>query len=189
MKNIIFISIISLFISIPSFAAGGFGASAAFGIPFLTQIHAHYQLNDQVSFSAGLNSLSLDAGEASVSMTLPEVIVKYHPFAGAFFVGGGLGSNSLEVTATESVTSNKISAKVDSTAMIIKTGWMWGASDGGFWYGMDFSYISPSGASSTITAPGVSTSDPNYQDAVDAAEKYGETALFNLTLLRIGWMF
>ena len=66
---------------------------------------------------------------------------------------------------------------------------MWGINDGGFWFGIDATYIMPSNAKSTITAPGVPTTDQAYIDLVDANKKFGETSYANVTFARFGWFF
>lgn len=166
-----------------------FGLNIALGLPYLTHFGVNYRLNSKIGFSAGYSSTSIDMDEASVDLSMPEVLVHYHPFSGAFYIAGGFGKESFEATATESGTSNQIKAELDATTTILKTGWMWGAANGGFWFGVDLAYIIPSGADAKITAPGVPTSDPNYQDVVDAANDLGETSYPQLTLVRLGWLF
>jgi hypothetical protein len=170
-------------------SGSGFGLSAGLGIPFLTQGGVHYRPSNSLGLYLGFNQLKLSAGEADLNLTMPEFHVTYHPMAGAFFVGLGLGQEKLEATATE--TNGTDEAKIEVTALttIAKLGWMWGVANGGFWFGLDFAYIIPSGAKTTITAPGVSTTDQAYIDAVDAAEKFGETAYLNFTFARFGWIF
>lgn len=170
-------------------AAGDFGLNIGIGFPFLTQAGLNYRISEKLGVSAGYNLLDLKNGEASLKLSMPEVLVNFHPFSGSFFVGAGVGKESLEVTATESLGSDTVSIEVTANTFIVKTGWMWGASNGGFWFGLDFSYIKPSSPDSTITAPGVPVADQSYIDAVDAADKFGETAFVNVTFARFGWLF
>ncbi len=182
----------ALLFSVQSFAAGkatGFGLSVGTGIPFLGQVGANYQFSDKINFYGTYNILSLDSGSAKVELAMPEVGVLYHPFSGAFFIGAGLGQETLEVSATDADTSQEVRADVDAMTAIAKLGWMWGAANGGFWFGLDVAYISPLNSDVTVTAPGVPTSDPDYQDTVDAAEKFGESAYINFTFARIGYIF
>jgi hypothetical protein len=167
----------------------GFGLNVASGIPFLAQAGAHFYFSNNLSISGGYNLLDLKSGEAQVKLAMPEVMVNYHPFSGVFFVGAGLGKESLEISATESTSSNEIKLEVEANTTILKLGWMWGSNNGGFWYGLDLAYIIPSSPKTTITAPGVPTSDPNYQDAIEAGEKFADTSYINFTFARFGWLF
>ena len=169
---------LSLLISSQCFAASsttGFGISAGAGIPFLGQVGANYKFSDNLSFYAGYNILSLDVDSAKAELTMPEVGVFYHPFSGSFFLGLGVGQESLEVSATDATTNQEVKAEVDALTGIAKLGWMWGVTNGVFWFGVDLAYIQPFNSDVTITAPGVPTTDPDYQDVVDAADRFGET--------------
>jgi hypothetical protein len=170
-------------------SARGLSVSFGAGVPFINQFGLHYSLSDKMTVYAGYTNLSADLGTAQAEMTLPEVGLQYHPFGGAFFLGLGAGSVSLESSAVDAVTLLKASIEVTATAAIGKMGWMWGAADGGLWFGIDLSYISPSGPKSTITAPGVSTTSQAYLDAESAADKFGTTAFPGLTFLRLGYFF
>lgn len=186
--------IFALFIAFTAFNAqaaptNSFGLNVGIGLPFLGQVGAHYYFSENLNLSAGYNHLNLDVGDASAKLTMPEILLNYHPFAGSFFIGAGIGTESLEVTATDSATSQQAKATVDAITTIIKTGWMWGASDGGFWFGMDISYIMPSSPDTTITAPGVPPTSQAYIDTLDAADKFGETSYVNITFARLGWLF
>lgn len=87
------------------------------------------------------------------------------------------------------MTGNTAKADVKAMAAVVKTGWMWGLANNGFWFGVDVSFVSPSNPDVTITAPGVPTNNSAYTDTVDAAKKFGETAFTNITFARIGWVF
>ena len=166
-----------------------FGIDAGIGLPFLGQVGARYYFAENLGLSVGYNHLSLDVGEASAKLTMPEILLHYHPFSGAFFIAAGIGKESLEVTATDTLTQLQASAQVDAMTTVLKTGWVWGADNGGFWFGVDLSYIIPTSPDVTITAPGVPTTSQDYIDTVDAAEKFGETAFLNITFARLGWLF
>lgn len=120
---------------------------------------------------------------------MPELMLQYHPFAGSFFIGLGAGQESLLAKSTETLTGTEVKVEVKATTTIVKSGWMWGLANNGFWFGIDAAYIMPSGAKTTITAPGVLTTDPSYLDAVDAAEKFGNASYLNITFARLGWVF
>lgn len=165
------------------------GVNAGLGVPFLSQFGLNYKLSPQFGLSAGYNSLDVTLGTSKASLKMPEILLHFHPLSGSWFVAGGLGQETLDVSATDAQTGNTASASVKAMTVIAKTGWMWGLANDGFWFGIDYSYISPSGANVTIVAPGVPTNDPAYTDTQDAAKKFGETAFTNLTFARIGWIF
>ena len=165
------------------------GVNVGVGFPFLGQAGVNYVMSDMFSFSVGYNTLDLSSGDASVKISMPEAMVNFHPFSGSFFLGAGVGQNDLEVTAIETSTSTEVKAEVSTLATIVKAGWMWGIDNGGFWFGVDTSFVSPSSPEVTITAPGVPTSSQEYKDVVDAAETYGETSFANITFARIGYLF
>lgn len=172
-----------------SAAHAGVGVYVGAGVPFLGQAGVNYTMSSMFSFSVGYNMLDLSSGDASVKLSMPEAMVNFHPFSGSFFLGAGVGQNNLEVTATESSSGLQAKAEVSSLATIVKAGWMWGIDDGGFWFGVDTAFVSPSSSDVDITNPGVPTSSQEYKDLVDAAETYGETAFPNVTFARIGYLF
>ncbi len=191
-RRFLFAILLSAFVAPAAFAkssAGTFGLNVGVGVPYLTQAGLNYRMSDMFSISAGYNLLDVDVDTASAKLAMPELLLNFHPFSGSYFIGAGVGQESLEVTATESLGTNEVEIDVDAMTTIVKTGWMWGASNGGFWFGIDFAYIMPSGAETTIKAPGVPTSDPSYQDAVDAADKFGDSAYGNITFIRLGYLF
>lgn len=179
-----------LFIGSSAHAAskGGFGLHVGVGVPFLSQAGFDYQMSDKFGLSLGYNMLDLSVGDAKSKLSMPELLLRYHPFSGSFYLAAGVGQETLNVSAT-ATGGAKAEIDVKATTTIVKTGWMWGAGDGGIWFGMDVSFISPSGAEQTITAPGVPTSDQAYIDALDAAKKFGETAYTNITFARLGYLF
>lgn len=169
-------------------SAGGLGLNVGLGVPFLTQAGIDYMFNSKFGISAGYNLLDLDVGTASVKLSMPEVLLNYHPFGGSFFLAAGVGSEKLETSASDSG-GNSVSGEVSATTTIAKVGWKWGLANGGFWFGVDFSYIAPNGGDPTITNNGVSTSDPAYTDLVEALDKYADTSYGNITIARLGWVF
>ncbi len=169
-------------------SAGSFGVNLGLGLPFVTQAGVNYIFSDQLSMSFGYNLLSLDVSGAKAELSMPELLVHWHPFAGSFFAAAGFGSETLSTSATDTATGQKVEVKVTSTATVLKLGWMWGADDAGFWYGIDMSMVSPSSPKTTITSPLPSTNEA-YIDAKDAADKFGSTAFTNLTFFRLGYLF
>ena len=189
--KLIFIGL-SFVISFTSFGAsssGGLGINVGAGLPFLTQAGINYVASQRFSFSLGYNLLSLDNGLASVKLSMPELLVHYHPFSGAFFIASGVGQESLEATSSDT-SGNSVTLKVDASTFIGKLGWMWGAANGGFWFGIDYSFVSPSGGDPEITTTGsIATTSQSYLDVVEAGSDFGDTAYGNLTFLRFGYLF
>lgn len=167
---------------------GGFGLDVGMGTPFLSQFGLTYQRNDTWGFSLSQNTLDLSVAGAGVKLSMPEIMVNYHPFKGSYFIGLGLGQEKLNITSGVAGV-NAVALDVEAMTTVLKTGWKWGIGNGGFWFGMDLSYVLPSSPKTTITAPGVPTNDPAYIDAEDAAKKFGETAFINITFARIGYLF
>lgn len=180
-------AVVSLFVGLTQ-AQANFGVHAGVGIPFLSQYGLNYQFSDKFGVAATYNLLDLSSSGVSTTLSMPELMFNYHPFSGAFFAGLGVGQETLKVSAT-AINPNDVSIDVKATTMIAKVGWMWGIANRGFWFGVDYSLISPSGSTQSVTAPGVPTSDPDYIEALDAAKKFGETSFANLTFARIGWLF
>jgi hypothetical protein len=188
MKPIRILLFFIFFSSTPAMA--NFGISGGVGLPFLGQFGVDYKANPEWSFYVGYNILSLDVGSAAVELTMPELLVRYHPFSQNFYLGIGLGQQALDTSATDLTTGLTARAEVTSFTGIAKLGWMWGAADNeGIWAGIDVAYIMPFSPETTITAPGIPVTDQDYIDVVDAADQFGETAYINFTFLRLGYLF
>jgi hypothetical protein len=168
---------------------GGIGLSLGVGFPYLSQSGLNLKFNNNLGLSLNYHVLDMAVGLASLKLSMPEVILQYHPFDGSFFIGAGIGQESLNVSSTDANTNLTASASVKAITGIVKLGWMWGIADNGFWMGMDYAYIFPNGASVSIDAPGLPSTNQSYADTEKAAKEFGETAYGNFTLLRIGYIF
>lgn len=187
MKNIAKSLVVMTALALGSHASAAVGVNVALGLPYVQQAGLNVQLSNYFGVSVGYNLLDLSSLGAKLSM--PEALVQYHPFGGSFYIAGGIGQETLNVTLKDTNTNSDVKVDSKATTTIAKVGWMWGAANGGFWFGMDASYIMPSGATLDITAPGVPTTSQEYQDAVENAKKYAETAYTNITFARFGWLF
>jgi len=188
MKKITLLLLICLFL-IPV-ARANVGIHTGFGVPYVTQFGINYSVGSQWTFNAQYNNLDLSVGDAEAELKMPEFGVQWHPFIGAFYIGLGMGQQSLKVSASDSQTGEKAEVDVSSVTTITKLGWMWGKADGGFWFGMDLAYIIPSGSSVDVKASaGLPTTSQEYQDVKDAGERFGETAYLNITFARFGYLF
>lgn len=178
--------LLTAFLTKPAQAKGQYGINYGIGLPYVTQLGVNYVLNDEFTFNANYNNLSMEIGDAGVDLTMPEFMVNWHPFSGSFYAGLGLGFQSFEASASSGGVS--ASAEVDSTVAIAKLGWMWGLEDGGFWGGIDVAYVNPLGSSVNIKGAG-SAGDSAYDDVEDSAMMFAETAYLNITFLRLGYLF
>lgn len=169
------------------YAVAGLGINYGIGLPFVKQYGLDYKMSDKFSAEVLVNGLDLSLGEAGVVMNKTEIGIKYHPFSGAFFLG--LAYGNFDTTATATSSGQNIEAKVEGSALTAKLGWMWGIANDGFYFGMDVGYQSPMGVETTTTADASVTGTTEYQDAVDAADKYGETGSVNFTFFRLGYLF
>lgn len=167
---------------------GSFGLQVGMGVPYMQQAGLNYQFNDSFGMAFNYNLFDISIGSAGAKLAMPELLFNYHPFAGSFFIGAGVGQQTLNVKAS-STTGPDVKIDVTSTSGIAKLGWMWGIGNRGFWFGMDVAFVSPSNSESKVTAPGVPVTDQSYIDAQDSAKKFGETAYTNLTFARFGWLF
>ena len=166
----------------------GVGLNAGLGVPFVSQFGLNVTMGPKWTLNLMQNTLDLSIGDAKTKLTMPELSVNWHPFAGSFFIGLGVGQEKLEVTASDAF-GNNASAEATATTTIAKLGWMWGKADGGVWFGMDLAFISPSGGEVEIDVNGLSTTSQEYQDLVDSGEKFAETAYMNITFARLGYLF
>lgn len=182
--------IIGLGLFVSSSAWGGnFGFVMGTGLPFTSQFGLSYLTGSKsLSFDLMYNSFKLTSGLANVSMTKPELMAKWHPFAGSFYLGVGVGQFTLSADATDALTSLTAKVTVTSLAVTPTMGWAWGISNGGFFMGLDFGYQSPSGAKTEIESL-LPTTDQAYIDAVEQGNKLGETALPVFSFLKFGYLF
>ena len=166
------------------------GISYGLGAPYVSQPGLDLTLSDRWTVVARANTVGADLGEATFDLNMPELSVLWHPFSGGFYLGFGVGSQTLDVSATNVDTGASASVEVTTTAMLAKLGWMWGKANGGFWGGIDITFVSPSSSDYEIeTSGGIPTNSEEYQDVEDAAEQFGETAYANITFLRLGYLF
>lgn len=166
-----------------------YGINFGLGLPYLTQFGVNYvDLSNNYSAEARLNFITLSAGIASVRLTKPEINAKWHPFAGAFFIGMGLGRQFATATATEPTTGADAKYTVRSDVVTTTLGWLWGLTEPGFYGGFDLSYQNPYNVTTIITSD-VPVDDEAFTDAKDAGEKFGELGLPLVTFLRIGYLF
>ncbi len=173
----------------PAALAGNYGVNGGFGIPYIVQAGVNYaDLPNNFSAELRLNFFTLSAGVASVRLTKPEVNAKWHPFQGAFFLGLGLGHQVATATASEPNSGAGVKFSVSSTVATTSLGWMWGLENPGLFGGFDIGWQNPYHVYTSVDSDIPSNSDA-YEDAEDAARKFGELGLPVITLIRLGYLF
>jgi hypothetical protein len=188
MKKLLLALFTTYLISSKAFA--GAGVNVGIGIPFVSQLGVNLTFGSLVTIDLTYNNLSLDVDTASVDLTMPEALFKFHPFAGSFFVGAGVGKQALNVSATDADTGAGASLDVETNTTILKLGWMWGKANGGFWFGIDFSRITPSDGTVTITTTGgLPTDSQEYLDVQEAGNDFATSSYYNVTMAKFGWLF
>lgn len=154
--------------------------------------------------SSGLFSMEVSGGAysfkyqgADIDLKNTQVGLRWHPWAGSFFLGAAYGSRTISGSKSDTVSGipATVKAEVKSNYATPMLGWLWGAKDGGFFAGMEFGWQIPSGVTTDIStnAPASIQAQATYQtldsDVRDAAKKVGDTALPHITLLKLGWLF
>ena len=164
------------------------GGYLGLGLPYLGQMgYTHVLEGDKYSFDLSYQKFSLDFGEASVSLSKPEVMFKWHVFTGAFYVAAGLGRMNLIAEASQS--GEKARVEFSAFTLTPSTGWLWGIKDGGFTIGIEVGYQLPFLTDTQISAPGLSEGDDILDDVVEANNELGKTPFPVISFLRIGYLF
>lgn len=149
---------------------------------------------------------------ANVKISNQEAVLRYHPFAGSFYLGLGFGKHEINVDANRQIQVTSpvsgtadvaISDKIKANYFLPHVGWLWKTSFG-MTFGMDLGYLSPSGPSVELNTKITNISNPAvtedmvkntddykkaYQEVVDNSEKYGKMGLPYWTVIRLGYMF
>lgn len=175
-----------------------FGPSLALGMPHPLRFSFDYVHSSRI-FSAGIGygTFSLSLLDSAIKMTNMEIGLRLHPFLGSFFIGALVGNRSISGEQSQAILTQSVMAKVEVKSNYIAPvlGWMWGVSSSGFFASMDFGYLSPSGANTTVTSsadPAI-TSQPEYaeleRDVRNVGNTLGSSGLPVWTMLRIGYLF
>lgn len=168
--------------------ASQFGFYYAMGLPYTTQYGLNYVTDSQkFSFDLSYNSFAVNLGLAKVSLTKPELNLKWHPFTGSFFLGLGLGQMSLNTTAVEPNTLAELTLALNATTISPNLGWMWGKANGGFWFGMDVGFQTASSGEPTIDTT-IPTTSQTYIDALQSKDTYGKSMAL-MTFFKLGYLF
>ncbi len=182
------VSVFVVLMLMPS-AKAKVGINAGIGLPFVSQYGVDLTMGPSWTISASYNLLDLESDTASISLSMPQILLNWHPFAGAFYIGAGVAKETLEVEAKDEQTGASARTEVNANTALARVGWMWGKANGSFWFGMDLTYVSPSGGEVDVETVGFTASDEEYQDVLQAGEDFGNTAYTCITFARLGWLF
>ncbi len=179
-----------------------FGAHAAIGFPHIGSLGFNY-VHPSHYFSAELSVGGFNAtvSDTKVDLKSSDIGLRWHPWAGSFYLGVLLGRQVLKVdkkqTLTVSGQSQDVNAHVEvkSNYVTPHVGWMWGGQDQGFFTSVELGYQSPSKVTTDFTtdAQPQYTATSDYQnlqkDVRDQGDKFGNTGLPHFVLFKIGWLF
>lgn len=177
-----------------------FGLHAALGAPHPINYGVDWVLPSHM-FSFGLQTGSYSATISDVNAKLEntDVALRWHPFAGAFFLGALVGQQKVSATKTEFIAAagQNVTAtgEVKSSYVTPHVGWMWGLGDGGFFWSFELGYQSPSSVTVDVSSdvPAFAQNSAEYQEQYnkvkDEADKYGNMGLPYLGLIKFGWLF
>lgn len=175
-----------------------FGLHAALGFPHVGSVGLNY-VHPSHYFSAELSTgaFSVTLSDIKTKIQNNEVALRWHPWAGSFYLGALLGNQKITSEKTEVVSGQSATGKaeVKSNYLTPVFGWMWGGQSSGFFTSMEFGYQSPSSVKTSFS----SDADPAVQatqdyrdlenDVTTKAHDYGNMGLPHVVLLKIGWLF
>lgn len=179
-----------------------FGLHAAVGLPHplnfgLNYVHSSHLFS--VELSTGGFGATVSDVKARIENT--EIGLRYHPFAGAFFVGALLGTQKISGEKTGSYTylattyTGTAKAEVKSNYVTPHVGWTWGGTSTGFFANFEIGAQFPSNVTTDVSSDlpaGVQTLpdyQTNAQDVKDQAEKIGKSVFPYIALIKIGYLF
>lgn len=173
-----------------------FGFHAALGFPHpisygLNYVHPNKLLSAEVS--TGSYSMTVDSVRAKIQNT--EGALRYHPFAGSFFLGALFGTQRITGDKTDSTYGFTGSAEVKSNYLTPHLGWIWGQAGSGVFASFAIGYQSPSNVTTAFSSDASAAQQltTEYQDLQtkvrDNAEKLGKMGLPYLGLFKIGYLF
>lgn len=179
-----------------------FGVHAALGVPHplsygLNYVHSSHFFSAELSTGA----FGLTASDVKVKMNNTELALRWHPFAGSFYLGAIYGNQKITAEKTEVITvatvPQTVNAKVEVKSNYLSPhfGWMWGNTASGFFASMEFGYQSPSGVTTDFStdANALAQAQPEYatleKDVKKQGNDIGNMGLPHIVLLKIGWLF
>jgi hypothetical protein len=88
-----------------------------------------------------------------------------------------------------------VTVQVDIESQYVKPvlGWLWGAQNGGFFYGFELGWQFPSNNKTKIKTSQDFTGNPDYDQLIDdineVADLIGKSSVPNVGLIKTGWFF
>jgi hypothetical protein len=173
-----------------------FGLSAELGFPHPLNLAAQYfHSSRQFSLELAVGSTALKIDGTDTQVENQEMTFRWHPNARAFYFGLGFGNQKLKVKDSDTVSSQEVTVQVDIKSQYVKPviGWLWGAQNGGFFYGFELGWQFPSNNKTKITTSQDFTGNPDYDQLIDdineVADLIGKSSVPNIGLIKLGWFF
>lgn len=172
------------------------------GLPRPVNVEIFAKPNDWFGVGAGFSMVpELTIRDISGKMNAFNAVGRVFPFAGSFYVGAGVGVQTLSIKGSDNVEGEDLTAAADHSAFFVtpQVGWLW-TWDSGFTVGINI------GVQVALTStPKVEVRDPRGEvvdpadigpDAVDlnddvhdAAKIFGKYPLPAIDLLKLGFLF
>ncbi len=172
------------------------GPSLHIGLPHPFNIGLVY-LHSSKHFSAEANwgQIDVDYEGTDTNLHNKEINLRYHPTSQAFFIGLGYGQQDIELKKVETVSAQKVQARVkfDSNYWLPHVGWMTNTQDGGFFWALELGWQIPTNGKTRITTNVDLTGNPDYDDLIkdvtDTVDKVGKSSIPNIAVIKFGWLF
>lgn len=175
-----------------------FGLHAAIGFPHPLSAGLDYVHSSRYfSLGIGAGSFGSKISDADVSIKNTEFALRWHPFAGSFYVGALVGNQNITAEKTETIQGQRVTGKADVKSKYItpNVGWMWGMGNGGFFASMELGFQSPSDVTTDFSsdASALIQLQPEYQelkdDVIKQGNDIGNQGLPHVVLIKVGWLF
>lgn len=173
------------------------GLSLQAGLPHPINVGVLY-LHSSNFFSAEAQAGSFEiqnVQDTDIEIQNQELNLRYHPFAGAFYVGLGYGKQEVDVKGEDVIGGQNVKAKVTykSDYSLPHFGWMSGIKNGGFFWAFEAGWQMPSNGKTKIKTNIDLTGTPEYDDLIndinDNVKKTGKKSIPNVALIKFGWLF
>jgi hypothetical protein len=173
----------------PKLTGGGLPLPLRFGI------ETKFQNLVGLSFDYGLFP-TLSISDVKLGANGWTVAAKLYPFRESFFLGVGMGRQTLEASRSEDIAGSmtRVEASMDSTLLVPQIGWRW-VWDSGLWLGTEIGVQIPISNSGRVTTNGSAAvqMDPSYAELEDDVEsiidKIGDLPLPQMAFAQIGFFF
>ncbi|MEK6579120.1 MAG: hypothetical protein AABZ55_07825 [Bdellovibrionota bacterium] len=213
-RNLLIFLAITFFLTLTFSSLAGaesrpWGLSLTVGVPHPVNLAYEKVYDPDWTAAAGLGSLKLTfQNKYTIGISNIDARVRWHPFQGAFFLGGILGFQTLSGAASEGIVvgpttvPTTLSLNITSIFLTPHLGWVWGIRNPGFFFGLELGEQLPFGASSKLN---VAIDDPSlasqlsavqatlaYQSLLDKLQTYSNQIgliKFPYAAIKLGWIF